>query len=302
VPPVATPAAAPPRVWYLAAALAAAAVLAAWLLVGEAGLQIDTSFTQFNRERLAEFEARASAAGARRVVLLGSSALKYATRDEDPFAAGVAAAAGEPVAVLRIASNWGSFYDFAPLAGDILRARPDLVVMESEFLAADRPRQRRFLLWIRQLRRNLGLDVPQDVVGVSEAEVQFNYPCWNRKASRGHDLLLRVRSNWVSIRPDGPGPRAARRFAEQLLASGTEVALVGIPRRPDYETEARRTREVALDGAQGRALSGRVRNWQPAPVPAELYCDLTHVQPAGQALISGWLESRIAAALPRARS
>lgn len=293
---------APLRVWYFAAALGAAAWLVAWLSAAEAGAQLDTPFTEFNRERLAAFDTRATAAGAKRVVLLGSSALKYATRDEQAFAARVSAAAGEPVAVLRIASNWGSFYDFAPLARDILRVGPDLVVMESEFLAADRPRARRFLLWIRHLRRSLGLAVREDAPGVSEEDVQFAYPCWKRKASWRRDMLLELREDWVDVRPDGPGPRAARRFAEALLASGSEVAFFGVPRRPDYEAEARRTREAGFSGTQGRALSGRVRQWEPAPVPMELYCDLTHVQPAGQARISDWLEAKIAAVLPRRAS
>ena len=77
------------------------------------------------------------------MILLGSSALKYATRDEPEFSARIASAAGQPVAALRITSNWGTFYDFQPLAEDILRVHPDLVVMDTEFLAGDRPQSRR---------------------------------------------------------------------------------------------------------------------------------------------------------------
>ena len=52
-----------------------------------------------------------------------------------------------------MSSNWGTFYDFAPLADDMLRAQPDLVVIESEFLAGRSARDAaRFLVWIRDLR------------------------------------------------------------------------------------------------------------------------------------------------------
>lgn len=277
--------------WYLAIALAALAWGGAWFTAAQAGSQIENSFTRFNRERIETFRSRATATGARRVVLLGSSALKYATRDEKAFAAGIAVATQLPVEVLRISSNWGSFYDFAPLAADIRRARPDVVVMETEFLAADRPPTRRFLLWVGHLRRQLGLD---EGAVEDDAKVQYGYPCWARKLQRDHGQLLEVRSDWVAMRPDGPGPQAARQFAEVLLADGVDVAFVAIPRRPDYEAEARRAREIALDGDSGHALAGRVQQWQPESLPAGLYCDLTHVTPAGQARYSDWLESSIA--------
>jgi len=301
VPPPESRPLAPLRVWYIAAALAAAAWLVAWLAATEAGAQLDTPFTEFNRERLAAFDARATSAGARRVILLGSSALKYATRDERAFAASVSTAVGEPVAVLRIASNWGSFYEFAPLTGDILRAKPDLVVMDSEFLAVDRPRIRRFLSWIQHARRSLGVTVQEDIASTSEADVQFAYPCWKRKVSRPLDRLLDVREDWIAVRPDGPGPRGARRLVEALLATDARAAFVAIPRRPDYDSVSRRTRQAGRAGSQGRSLAGRVPHWEPAPVPIELYCDLTHVQPAGQARISDWLEAKVAAALSHRR-
>jgi hypothetical protein len=289
----------PLHAWYLAIALAALAWGGAWIAAAQAGAQIETRFTDFNRARIEAFGTDTEAPGTRRVILLGSSALKYATRDEGEFSARIASAAGQPVAALRITSNWGTFYDFQPLAEDILHLRPDLVVMDTEFLAGDRPQSRRFLLLIRDARRSLGLDVPDDDSGDRETDIQFGHPCWRRKLQRNHEQLLEVRTDWAEIRPEGPGPRGARQFAEQLLDQGAEVAFLAIPRRPDYETEARGRREIANGAPTAHALAVRSLHWQPEPIPTGFYCDLTHVTPAGRDRYSTWLETMIAGRFAR---
>jgi hypothetical protein len=274
--------------------LAALALAAAWYAVTSVGVQPDTAFTAFNRVRVEAFATRAERSNARRVVLLGSSALKYATRDERAFAADVSREAGTAVETLRVTSNWGTFYDFAPLAEDLLRAQPDLVVMESELLAADRPPTRRFMLWFRDLRARLGLAVEGEVPQAAESDVQFTYPCWKRKASMRHAMLREERAAWVTFRPNGPGPADAREFAARLLEAGSEVALVSVPRHPDYEAQSRTTRDAIVDDPDWQTLAGRVELWEPIPLPAGYYCDLTHVTPAGQARMSDWLEAQVA--------
>lgn len=294
------PSAAPIAAWLAAAAIAALAWGCAWLAVTQFGAQQETPFTRFNRDRIAAFSAGESGAGTRRVLLLGSSALKYATRDDAEFSARVSEASGVPVNALRITSNWGTFFDFAPLSRDIRLARPDLIVFEAEFLAADRPQWRRFLLWMRHWRALLGFEVEIDSEVISEPEVQYSLPCWRRKASRGHELLMQERAKWVAVRPHGPGPRAARALLEELLESGTRVALVSVPRRPDYDQEARETRVAALQGPQGQALSGRVQVLTAESFSQDLYCDLIHLTPDGRARFSDWLEGEVARVLASA--
>jgi hypothetical protein len=265
--------------------------------VTQLGVQQETPFTRFNRDRIDAFVAQSTSIGGKRVLLLGSSALKYATREDTEFASRISHASGSPVSVLRITSNWGTYFDFASLVEDILAVRPDLVVLETEFLAADRPPSRRFILWMRQLRTRLGFEVKEESESIPEPEVQFSYPCWHRKASRGHQLLLQERARWVVVRPDGPGPRGARGLVESILDAGAKVALVSVPRRPDYEAEARPTRIAAIEGPQGRRLNGRVLLLEPGPIPKELFCDLIHVTPVGRAHFSNWLELQVAQAL-----
>ena len=288
---------APLQVWFATLALAAVIWVLAWIAATEIELSVPTSFTVFNAARIRAYGQREAATGAKRVVLIGSSSLKYATRDESELAAAISSAAGEPVEVLRITSNWGSFDDFAPLASTIQELKPDVVVMESEFLATDRPRQRRFLLLVERTRHALGIDRQVETTAESEADVQFDHACWRRKAVRNLESFREHRAEWVTVRPGGPAPVAARRFAEELLASGAHVALLTIPRRPDYEEDSRPARIAAASGPQGQALASRVQRWEPEPIPIELYCDLTHLLPAGQQRFSDWLQSRIAATL-----
>jgi hypothetical protein len=259
-----------------------------------AGVQRESEFTRFNRARIEAFSRNAGGPEVQRVLLLGSSALKYATREEAELGDRLERATGTPVAALRITSNWGTFYDFEPLAADMLEARPDVVVLETEFLAADRPRLRRFLIWLRHWRSLLGLEVEADMPDVTEAEVQFTYPCWRRKASRGPAMLLQERARWVEVRPDGPGPDHARDFMKALLDEGIRVALVTVPRRPDFDANARATQEAAKRGPEWRALAHRVTVLEPGPLPAGLYCDLIHLTPAGRARYSDWLEAELA--------
>jgi len=88
-----------------------------------------------------------------------------------------------------------------------------------------------------------------------------------------------------------------RAIALALAHAGADVALVEIPMRPDYDRQIRQARRDALSGPAFAALLKRVRDWDIGSLDAGLYCDLTHVTPAGQALTTGRLESRVAEAL-----
>ena len=297
VPPGDPAPAAPLSAWIGALFITALAFLAAWAIAVEVGAPPATPFVEFNQARVNALRSQNQTQDTVTVVMLGSSALKYATRQESAFADAISSKIKRPVHVLRIASNWGTFTDYVPLAHDLAALRPDLVVLEQQLLTTDRPRMRSFLLWIERARLELGVDSTLERNAADEARVQFEYPCWERGFGRRLEDHMRELHEWVALRPDGPAAAAAGQFVEDLLAAGAEVALVDIPRRSDYDVEARQLRDATTSGAQFVALRNRVQLWEHGPLDADLYCDLTHVTPAGQAVISNWLESQVAGAL-----
>jgi hypothetical protein len=299
VPPGDPALATPLSAWIGALVITAFVGLSAWTIAIEAGAPPATPFVEFNQARVNALrsQTQTQTQDAVTVVMLGSSALKYATRQEFAFADAISSKIMRPVHVLRIASNWGTFNDYIPLAHDLAALRPDLVVLEQQLLATDRPRMRSFLLWIEKARLKLGVAPPLESSAEDEAHVQFEYPCWKRGFGRGMADHVRERDEWVALRPDGPAAAAAGQFVEDLLAAGAEVALVDIPRRSDYDSDARQLRDATTSGARFEALQDRVQHWEHGPLDAGLYCDLTHVTPAGQAVISNWLESKVADAL-----
>lgn len=110
-------------------------------------------------------------------------------------------------------------------------------------------------------------------------------------------MLLKERARWVTVRPEGPGPAHARAFMTALLDEGVRVVLVTVPRRPDFDANARATQAVATRGPEWQALARRATVLEPNPLPAGLYCDLIHVTPTGRARYSDWLESELARTL-----
>jgi hypothetical protein len=289
----------PLSAWIGALVITLFAAAAAWTVAIQVGAPPAGPFVDFNRSRIDVFRSEVMPADAAKVVIIGSSVIKYATRQESVFSAAISSAIGRPVRVLRIVSNWGTFSDYVPLMQDLVALRPDLVVLQRELLGIDRPRTRSFLLWIEGIRVKLGIASPLVTSAADEAYVQFEYPCWMRGFGRALDDHVRERDDWVAYRPDGPAAVSARQFVEDLLATGSEVALVEIPMRPDYDREIRRTRRSATSGSQFDELNRQVQAWELGPLDSGLFCDLTHVNHAGQQIVSDWLESKVAEVLAK---
>ena len=75
------------------------------------------------------------------------------------------------------------------------------------------------------------------------------------------------------------------------------MALVDLPRRPDYDVVALRNRDAAMKVPEVAGLTRQATYWDHGPLDEKFYCDVTHVNPEGQRVFSAWLESRVAAAL-----
>lgn len=297
MPPAENAPAAPLAAWASALVIALVAGLTGWMIADKVSAPLSEKFDAFNGARIDAVRDRSKANDAIVVVVLGSSAIKYATREESAMAESIAARIHRPVEVLRIASNWGSFGDFAPLTPALLDLHPSLVVLQRELLVTDRPQLRNLQLLIEHLRLELGLPSPLTSSRDIETEVQFEYPCWKHRRNRDVAAHMELRADWLAVRPEAPAAVAARRFVDQSLAAGAHVALVQIPLRPDLSDSAARMQDKAMAERHAAAMGDRVLHWNHGPLATDQFCDVTHVTPAGQAVVSDWLESKIAEAL-----
>jgi hypothetical protein len=294
--------AAPWQAWIAALAIAAVAVALAWFAATGIGPPQAELYVDFNRDRIERFQAAGATNDSATVLMIGSSVLKYATREESQFAAAVSTATGRPVRVLRLVSNGGTFSNLVPLMEELKGLEVDVLVMQRDQLVSDRPRVRAFDLWLSRVRVLAGVvPAPTDWTAEDESAVQFGYPCWGRTLNRNLKQHVERNEGLVAIRPTGPSARAARELVEAALSTGASVALVDLPRRPDYDAEALQTRDAAMNGTAIGGLQARVSYWNHGPLEARYYCDVTHVTPEGQRVFSSWLESQVAAEIAQRR-
>lgn len=293
---------APLRAWGAAGAISLMIVGCAWLIWAAIGPLPSRDFIEFNRARIVEFGAQPYMKGSATVLMIGSSVLKYATRTEADFAEAVSLATGRQVRVLRVVSNGGSFSNLVPLLGDFQSLHPDVLVMQRDQLVYERPRNGAFAVSVERAREWLGIVNEQNLEKPTlQAEIQFEYPCWKRAvvAKRNVDEHIQNRDQWVDIRPDGPSASAARELVQSVLGQGGFVALVDLPRRPDYDAMARPDRDAAIDELELERIWPRINLWDHGAMAIDMYCDVSHVTREGQAIFSSWLEANVAAAVSR---
>ena len=279
--------------------LLALAVLAHALL---AGSPPSPRFDNFNGDRLAAIRERRDSNQRALVVLLGTSALKYATDEDKDFARQVAFLLGYPVDVLRVVNNFGVYGDFDNLAHAILELKPDLVLLQEELLVTDRPWWRHFLRDLNHLKWLLTGEGGFDDPGVTAQDVQFDLPCWRRSGVFEIDAQLENREKWVTVNPDGPDARASRKFVAAARAEQIPVVLLDVPRRPDLEQYGNARRREALASSAIADTVRLVQTWKPPRIGAEHYCDIAHVTALGRRMYTSWLENRVATALAESRA
>ena len=296
------PSAPPFGTWIIALLVAAMATLA---LLGHSklvGAPASMRFVEFNQERLDAYRNLRSDREYRGlVVMFGTSALKYATNEEPDFADRVSERVGYPVDVLRIVNNWGVYGDFEPLMQAINELEPDLILLQPELLVTDRPWSRHILLEMDYLKARLRGKSSWDHRNENPENVQFDKPCWRRPGVYDIQTQLERRAPWITVDPDGPDARASRAFVVAAASADIRVALVDVPRRPDLEEQANGARREAFRHPAVATTIRQIESWDPPSIAPELFCDISHVSPAGRDVYSSWLEQRVADALSDSR-
>ncbi|HYD32717.1 MAG TPA: hypothetical protein VEB64_17890 [Azospirillaceae bacterium] len=286
---------APPLVvWMLAAGLFL--VVLGALMVGFSWY--DAEFRRFNRARL---DALAAAPPlALTVVALGDSRLRHATRDEAEMAdLGRQAGVGD-LRFLRIVYNAGAFGDFVPLLDRILEVRPDVVLIQLDFLFRARAWDRNFRLYLRNLMWSVTRGTP---VFDDPWATQFDRPC---RRDGQPDLFTDSRhferfkigvAQGFSLDPDAPAYARVMAFAEAARARGIRVAFVHLRSSSQLEALIHEGRDLRPDLLAKVAGDSRGADfWR---FPAESagdrdYCDFIHLTDEASRAFSRWLVRRLA--------
>jgi hypothetical protein len=293
---------APLSAWIVALVVVSLAAIAMLVHARTLGAPASARFVEFNLERLAAYRERAQIGSHRLVVMIGTSALKYATNEDDLFARAVSQQVGHSVDVVRIVNNWGVPGDFEPLLPAIRELRPDLLLIQRDLLVTDRPWWRHFLLDADYLKWVLSGRGAWDHRSEDPALVQYDRPCWRRTGVLDVDTQTDRREEWVTLDLDGPDAQALREFVAAAPAADIRVALVDVPRRHDLEAGANGPRQAALASPAVAAAIGDTPSWSAPELPETLYCDISHLSPEGRAVYSTWLERRVADSLAAAAS
>ncbi len=277
--------AAPPIAWAWAAALGFVAVAGALVATVHVEVPPSEAFEAFNRDRLRAFAEGPRDAGLR-VVLLGNSRLKFATLLDAP-------ADGPDAAVvpLRIANDWAVFSDFAPLADDILGARPDAVVIQAALLAQERGNVAGLRL-LRDYAEWRAVGRGQWNPGrIDQHALQFGRDCVGEFTPEAVDARLERTGRWLTLDPAGGNHQALRAFVARAAELGIAVVVVRIPSVALYEEAA----GAALDGAVATGLAAlpgdagvRLLRF-PDGLDQGHYCDIVHMNERGRVRFTAWL-------------
>lgn len=286
--------------WFWATAFLSVMVILAVLRFDAANKPVD-EFNVFNDARLDEFAAHPAPY---KVIMLGDSRLKYATLPDDDLAT-LAAKSNASVAFLRIVQNQAQFSDFEPFLGKILRAKPDIVILQRPLLTRHRHNNielrklQKFIVWA--LIDGEGTWNPD---GLDQRALQFETPCTSAEPMSDTMSDQNFEAAVVEVRkrgtpdPEGPNAEAVHAFIESAHRVGTKVVILSVPATPSYW---RVVAEAFPDNGAYFVPSGIVEWKYPGNYPAREYCDLLHLLPDARATHSEWLANRTVRELRRGK-
>lgn len=254
----------------------------------------DDEFVVFNNARLEQF---AKQPARYKVIALGDSRLKYASLPDEELAS-LAARSKADMAFLRIVHNQGQFSDFEPFLDNILRARPDLLILQKPLLTRHRHSQRdlrnlqKFLVWA--LTDGEGTWNP---AGLDQYELQFGTPICGIGArsitsdmsDQQFDAMVSEVKSRGTPDSDGSNTAAARNFVASARQAGVNVVILGLPAMPSYF----RIFAEAFPDYVAAEVKIDAESWEyPGQFPADNYCDMIHLDANARVVLSGWLASQ----------
>jgi len=269
-------------IWCIAAAIAVP--LLVWMLSAMRSLDVPRSqaFLEYNTARVDDFQ-QATAAGARGVVLMGDSRVRYGTELQADLSSRLTTELGQDVAVLRLSYDWATFEDFEPLMPMILDAEPELILLQEELRLKNRGYdaseaiKREYLWW-----KLLGDDL-WNPGGNEQIYYQEEMTC---EAVGAQDLGVRLNrlARWVDYDEAGDSAKKVQLFIEQLGQAEIDFRYLDVP----ISTEAR----LVLPGVE---LTQAPLGLSPNVTFDDLnYCDEVHMDPVARAAYTDWFITAIA--------
>lgn len=262
----------------------------------------DADFVRFNRDRLDRLAAEGGAPGRLTVVALGDSALKHATRDEADMA-DLGRKAGIPdLRFLRITYDAGIFADFHPLLDRVLEVRPDIVLIQMDFLFRVGAWNRHFPVYLRNL---VSWAVHGTPVFANPWDTQYSRRCTHDGVSGlvAHSFphLPADTTSGVTVEPRARAYGQVMAFAGKAQARGIRVALIQLrgssrfqaPFFAGHDDDPSAPTRLRKDPASAAAT---LPLW---PFPSALvgdrnFCDVVHMTDASSRVYAGWLAQALA--------
>ena len=278
--------------WFWAIVFVSSFIVAAFPTINTIVTPAD-EFVVFNNTRLEQFAGHPAR---HKVVLLGDSRLKYASLPGEDLAS-LAARSEADAAFLRIVQNQAEFSDFEPFLENILRAQPDLVVLQGSLLA----RHRHNNVDLRSLQKLIAWalfdgDGTWNPDGVDQRELQFGTPCSGGTAlpisgdlsDQELEAAVREVKGRGTRDTGGPNAVAAQAFIAAAKQQDTNVVILNLPATPSY---FRIVAEAFPDHA-AESIERGAATWEyPGRFPMHNFCDLIHLDANARAIFSEWFTS-----------
>ena len=285
-----------PWLWCL---IFVAGVLAVYFgfVVDQLAIPRPQGFVTFINERLNTYLERGVAdPNARRVVLLGSSRLKYATELNDDELAPNQPRALDQFNNLRIVVNAADFEDFRPFTDRLIASRPNVVVIELEVIARQRrprPRSSRVRDYLKWLAFDVG---PWTANYSSERTMQVEKPCKPETREEIERAICERRDLYLLI-SDAPSdkPTLVEWFITAAASQGARVLLLDIPVtatiEPVFAEQRDHAMSLAVKKLGGLKTVSIVR--YPNATSDSMFCDTKHLNDEARASFSNWLATVI---------
>ncbi len=251
-------------------------IVAAWLacltillLVSSAtGLFLPPE-SDFERHALAELDIfDANDSSATRLVILGDSLMRNATRQTPTFSDRLTTA-GLDVAIVNLAASDRRFSSYRNILDDVLATRPDVIVIQPDLLRGGGP-EHEF-----SIQRRLRTLFP--------GGTDYSAPYCRSRPRYLPSLISDIPRR---VAPSNDAFDDALAFFTEAESLGVEIFLLSVPRSTSAEvptsahTEAFRQRVQEALGDRSNLTIGPSLTVG----DSEFYCDFAHLNPAGQQL------------------